>query len=168
MSILQPPPSEPLPAGLQTVDEALHRTRFRVLPFLGPAFIACVAYIDPGNFATNIAGGAKFGYLLVWVIVASNLMAMLIQTLSAKLGIATRQEPARGLPRPVLAPHLVPALGPGRGDRDGDRPGRVPRRGDRLQPAARDEPARLDGAHRRSRRSRSSGCSASGSGRSRR
>jgi manganese transport protein len=63
--------------------------RFRVLPFLGPAFIACVAYIDPGNFATNIAGGSRFGYTLVWVIVASNLMAMLIQTLSAKLGIAT-------------------------------------------------------------------------------
>src|SRR4051795_6448036 len=81
--------TEPLPEGLRTVDEALHRTRFRILPFLGPAFIACVAYIDPGNFATNIAGGAKFGYTLVWVIVASNLMAMLTQTLSAKLGIAT-------------------------------------------------------------------------------
>src|SRR5216683_2388841 len=80
---------EPLPVGLRTVDEALHRTRFRILPFLGPAFIACVAYIDPGNFATNIAGGSQFGYMLVWVIVASNLMAMLIQTLSAKLGIAT-------------------------------------------------------------------------------
>jgi manganese transport protein len=78
-----------LPTGLRTVDEALHRTRFRILPFLGPAFIACVAYMDPGNFATNIAGGSKFGYTLLWVIVASNLMAMLIQTLSAKLGIAT-------------------------------------------------------------------------------
>jgi manganese transport protein len=78
-----------LPAGLRTVDEALHRTRFRILPFLGPAFIACVAYIDPGNFATNIAGGSRFGYRLVWVIVAANLMAMLIQTLSAKVGIAT-------------------------------------------------------------------------------
>jgi manganese transport protein len=84
-------PATELPEGLRTVDEALHRTRFRILPFLGPAFIACVAYIDPGNFATNIAGGAKFGYTLVWVIVASNLMAMLIQTLSAKLGIATRR-----------------------------------------------------------------------------
>jgi manganese transport protein len=63
--------------------------RFRLLPFLGPAFIACVAYIDPGNFATNIAGGSRYGYTLVWVIVASNLMAMLIQYLSAKLGIAT-------------------------------------------------------------------------------
>src|SRR3954470_1480027 len=65
------------------------RRKMRLLPFLGPAFIACVAYMDPGNFATNIAGGSKFGFTLVWVIVASNLMAMLIQTLSAKLGIAT-------------------------------------------------------------------------------
>jgi manganese transport protein len=58
-------------------------------PFLGPAFIAAVAYVDPGNFATNIAAGAKYGYLLLWVILAANLMAMLIQTMSAKLGIAT-------------------------------------------------------------------------------
>jgi manganese transport protein len=61
----------------------------RYLPFLGPAFVASVAYLDPGNFATNLEGGARFGYLLVWVVVTSNLMAMLIQTLSAKLGIAT-------------------------------------------------------------------------------
>ena len=61
----------------------------RILPFMGPAFIASVAYVDPGNFATNIQGGAQFGYTLLWVIVTSNLMAMLIQTLSAKLGIAT-------------------------------------------------------------------------------
>jgi manganese transport protein len=60
-----------------------------LLPFLGPAFIASVAYVDPGNFATNIQGGARFGYTLLWVIVASNLMAILIQTLSAKLGIAS-------------------------------------------------------------------------------
>jgi manganese transport protein len=79
----------PLPEGLRTVDEALHRTRFRALPFLGPAFIAAVAYIDPGNFATNIAAGSEFGYRLIWVIVLANLLAMLIQTLSAKLGIAT-------------------------------------------------------------------------------
>jgi manganese transport protein len=64
-------------------------SRLRILPFLGPAFIAAIAYIDPGNFATNIAGGSKYGYTLVWVIVASNLMAMVIQTLSAKLGVAT-------------------------------------------------------------------------------
>jgi manganese transport protein len=73
-------------AGEHVLD---NRGRLRLLPFLGPAFIAAVAYIDPGNFATNIAGGSKFGYTLIWVIVASNLMAMLVQTLSAKLGIAT-------------------------------------------------------------------------------
>jgi manganese transport protein len=60
-----------------------------LMPFLGPAFIASVAYVDPGNFATNIAGGAQFGLTLLWVIMASNLMAILIQSLSAKLGIAT-------------------------------------------------------------------------------
>ena len=63
----------------------------RLMPFMGPAFIASVAYMDPGNFATNIQGGAKFGYELLWVIVASNLMAMLLQSLSAKLGIASGQ-----------------------------------------------------------------------------
>jgi manganese transport protein len=58
-------------------------------PFLGPAFIASVAYVDPGNFATNMAAGAKFGFLLLWVVLAANLMAMVIQSMSAKLGIAT-------------------------------------------------------------------------------
>jgi manganese transport protein len=61
----------------------------RLMPFLGPAFIASVAYVDPGNFATNIQGGSGFGYTLLWVVVLSNLMAMLLQTLSAKLGIAS-------------------------------------------------------------------------------
>jgi manganese transport protein len=61
----------------------------RLLPFLGPAFVASVAYIDPGNFATNIQAGAKFGYMLLWVVLACNLMAMLVQALSAKLGIVT-------------------------------------------------------------------------------
>src|SRR5262249_12869041 len=61
----------------------------RVWPFLGPAFIAAVAYIDPGNFATNISGGAQFGYLLLWVVLGANLIAMVVQTQSAKLGIAT-------------------------------------------------------------------------------
>jgi manganese transport protein len=72
---------------------------------LGPAFVAAVAYIDPGNFATNIAGGAKYGYLLVWVIIAANLMAMLVQYLSAKVGVATGRslpELCRdAFPRPV-------------------------------------------------------------------
>jgi len=70
-------------------ERALRSNRRTLWPFLGPAFIACVAYVDPGNFATNIAGGAKYGYMLVWVIVAANLMAMLVQYLSAKTGIAT-------------------------------------------------------------------------------
>lgn len=61
----------------------------RILPFLGPAFIAAVAYVDPGNFATNITAGSQFGYLLLWVVLAANLMAMVVQTQSAKLGIAT-------------------------------------------------------------------------------
>jgi manganese transport protein len=78
----------------------------RLWPFLGPAFIASVAYVDPGNFATNIQGGAKFGYTLLWVVVCSNLMAMLIQTLSAKLGIATGRNLAelcrQEFPRPLV------------------------------------------------------------------
>jgi manganese transport protein len=61
----------------------------RLWPFLGPAFIAAVAYIDPGNFATNISGGAQFGYLLLWVVLGANLVAMVVQAQSAKLGIAT-------------------------------------------------------------------------------
>jgi manganese transport protein len=69
--------------------EGRSRGLARVWPFLGPAFVAAVAYIDPGNFATNIAGGAKFGYLLLWVVLAANLVAMVVQTQSAKLGIAT-------------------------------------------------------------------------------
>jgi manganese transport protein len=61
------------------------------LPLLGPAFVTAIAYVDPGNFATNLSAGSTYGYLLVWVVVASNLMAMLIQYLSAKAGIATGQ-----------------------------------------------------------------------------
>ena len=109
-----PPPAEPLVErvlpGEARVAEAAHRSLTggarglrAVLPFLGPAFVAAVAYVDPGNFATNVAAGSQFGYMLLWVILASNLMAMLIQTMSAKLGIATGHEPARGLPRPL--PH---------------------------------------------------------------
>lgn len=78
----------------------------RMLPFMGPAFIAAIAYVDPGNFATNIQGGAQFGYTLLWVIMASNLLAMLIQSLSAKLGIATGKNLAEhcrdAFPRPLV------------------------------------------------------------------
>lgn len=77
-------------AGLEVIQGISTRHRLtRFLPFVGPAFVACVAYIDPGNFATNISAGAQFGYNLLWVVVYSSIMAMLIQTLSAKLGIAT-------------------------------------------------------------------------------
>jgi manganese transport protein len=76
------------------VEESVQTTtrppvRPSALAMLGPAFVAAVAYVDPGNFATNISGGAKFGYLLLWVILAANLLAMLIQNLSGKMGIAT-------------------------------------------------------------------------------
>ena len=113
-----------------------------VWPFLGPAFIAAVAYVDPGNFATNLAGGAEFGYMLLWVILAANLMAMLIQTMSAKLGIAT------GMNLPEVCRSQFPrrvdgrALGAGRAGRHGHRPGRVHRRRARAEPALR-HPARL-------------------------
>ena len=79
-------------AVLRAAERSLsgeHRGIRRLTPFLGPAFIASVAYVDPGNFATNMAAGAQFGYLLLWVVLAANLMAMLIQSMSAKLGIAT-------------------------------------------------------------------------------
>jgi manganese transport protein len=77
---------------LEAAEESLagRRRGFRgAWPFLGPAFIAAVAYVDPGNFATNMAAGAGYGYLLLWVVLMANLMAMLVQSMSAKLGIAT-------------------------------------------------------------------------------
>lgn len=93
-------------AGAQAALEGKRRGLRALLPFLGPAFIACVAYIDPGNFATNIQGGSAFGYNLLWVILMANLMAMLIQTLSMKLGIATGQNLAEVcrayLPTPLV------------------------------------------------------------------
>jgi manganese transport protein len=81
------------------------RARGPAAALVGPAFVAAVAYIDPGNFATNITAGAQFGYRLVWVIVVANLMAMLVQYLSAKLGVATGHDLPelcrKHLPRPV-------------------------------------------------------------------
>ena len=88
----------PLAAGAAVTDESalrLLRARGRVrgsVALLGPAFVAAVAYIDPGNFATNFAAGAAYGYALAWVIVAANLMAMLVQYLSAKVGVATGRD----------------------------------------------------------------------------
>jgi manganese transport protein len=107
-----PPPPSVFPDGSVALPAPTELQRIRargrlrgILPLLGPAFVACIAYVDPGNFATNIAGGAKYGYLLLWVILAANLMAMLIQNLTAKIGIATgRNLPElcrEHLPRPV-------------------------------------------------------------------
>jgi manganese transport protein len=95
-----------LAVGPSALDRLLARGRVRgVLAMLGPAFVASVAYVDPGNFATNIQGGAQYGYLLLWVVLAANLMAMVVQYLSAKLGIVTGRalpELVRDrLPRPV-------------------------------------------------------------------
>jgi manganese transport protein len=72
------------------LEQLLAKGRVRAtLAMLGPAFVAAIAYVDPGNFATNVQGGARYGYLLLWVVLAANAMAMLIQYLSAKLGIVT-------------------------------------------------------------------------------
>jgi manganese transport protein len=106
VAVVLPPGATPAvhaPSDLQRIRE---KGRLRgALAILGPAFVACVAYVDPGNFATNIAGGAKYGYLLLWVLLSANLMAMLIQNLSAKIGIATgRNLPElcrEHFPRPV-------------------------------------------------------------------
>ncbi len=74
----------------ESVRGALGRGRIRgPLRLLGPGFVAAVAYVDPGNFATNISGGARYGYLLLWVIVAANLMAVVVQYLSSKVGLVT-------------------------------------------------------------------------------
>jgi manganese transport protein len=110
MAKLKTPPAElsntEKAAALILSGRSKKRGLARLLPFMGPAFIASVAYMDPGNFATNIQGGAQFGYSLLWVVVATNLMAMLIQTLSAKLGIASGKNLAElchdHFPRPVV------------------------------------------------------------------
>jgi len=86
--------------------ERIGVTRRRKLAVVGPAFVAAIAYVDPGNFATNFSAGADYGYLLLWVIVLANLMAMVVQGLSAKLGVATGmslpQHCRERYPRPVV------------------------------------------------------------------
>ena len=104
------PPVPPRPARSRSAQRhaaaaAFARPDARLVALLGPAFVAAVAYVDPGNFATNFSAGAKFGYALIWVIVAANLMAMLVQYLSAKTGVATGKDLPElcreHLPRPV-------------------------------------------------------------------
>ena len=87
-------PGEPAAGAVPSaLEELLQRGRLRaIFTMLGPAFVAAIAYVDPGNFATNIQGGAQYGYLLLWVVLAANLMAMLIQYLSAKLGVVADRD----------------------------------------------------------------------------
>ena len=75
---------------------------------LGPAFVAAIAYVDPGNVAANLTGGARYGYLLVWVVVLANAMAWLIQYLSAKLGVTTGESlPGRVILSPASLPESI-------------------------------------------------------------
>src|SRR5947208_11800362 len=67
----------------------------RLFAYLGPAYLISVGYMDPGNWATDLEGGARFGYTLIWVLLMSNLMAVLLQTLSARLGIVTGRDLAQ-------------------------------------------------------------------------
>jgi manganese transport protein len=95
-----------LAAGASAPDRKLIPGRIRgVLAMLGPALVASVAYVDPGNFATNIQGSARYVYQLLWVVLAANLMAMVVQYLSAKLGIVT----GRALPELVRDRLPLPA-----------------------------------------------------------
>jgi manganese transport protein len=100
-AVAEPVPAETADSSLEAqspLEALLARGRLRATVWmLGPAFVASVAYVDPGNFATNLQGGARYGYLLLWVVLLANLMAMLVQYLSAKLGIVT----GRNLPEVI-------------------------------------------------------------------
>ena len=79
-----------------TVDTTIQRKGWRkVFAFFGPAYLVSVGYMDPGNWATDLQGGAKFGYSLLWVLLMSNIMALLLQSLSARLGIVRRRDLAQ-------------------------------------------------------------------------
>src|SRR5580692_5642516 len=105
-SIIRPSLSEQTVATARQVLAGQRRGLRGSFAFVGPAVIASIAYIDPGNFATNIQAGAKYGYALLWVVLAANLIAMLFQALSAKLGIVTGRNLAElcreQFPRPVV------------------------------------------------------------------
>ena len=81
----------------QSVDTTLpQKSRWRrILAFFGPAYLVSVGYMDPGNWATDLAGGSQFGYSLLWVLVMSNIMALLLQSLSARLGIVRNRDLAQ-------------------------------------------------------------------------
>jgi manganese transport protein len=108
-STVGPMPGLPADARTRAAARAALEGRRRrpgaLLPFLGPAFVASVAYLDPGNFATNLTAGSQYGYRLLWAVLAANLVAMLVQLLAARLGIATGRNLAElcreRFPRPV-------------------------------------------------------------------
>ncbi len=107
----------------------------KLLAFAGPGYLVAVGYMDPGNWATDLAGGARFGYTLLSVIMISNLMAILLQMLARATGHRQRPRPGAGVPRFVFLGHDPGALGALR-DRDcGMRPGGSRRRRDRAEPA---------------------------------
>ncbi|HLY58696.1 MAG TPA: Nramp family divalent metal transporter, partial [Stellaceae bacterium] len=106
MSIVEGTATERARAGIRETLDGRRRGLAALLPFTGPAVVASIAYVDPGNFATNIQAGARYGYALLWVVVLANLIAMLFQALSAKLGIVTGRNLAElcrlHLPRPAV------------------------------------------------------------------
>ena len=118
------------------------------LAFGGPAVIASIAYMDPGNYATNIQAGAKYGYSLLWVVLGANLIAMLFQALSAKLGIVTGRNLAEMCRDAVSAAGGLGDVGRQRNRRHGHRPGRVPRRRHRPRAAVQHAAAGRHGGHR--------------------
>ena len=123
----------------------------KALAFAGPGYMVAVGYMDPGNWATDLAGGARFGYTLLSVILISNLMAILLQALAAQARHRDRARPGAGLPRPLLAPGELRALGALRDRHRRLRPGRGDRLGDRAEPAVR-HPADLGRLPHRARR----------------
>ena len=102
--------------------------------FAGPAYLVSVGYMDPGNWATDLEGGARFGYQLLWVLVMSNLMAILLQTLSARLGIVRRLDLAQACREAYPRRMNLRALVPLRDRHRGLRPGRGPGRRHRPEP----------------------------------
>ena len=130
----------------------------KMLAFAGPGYLVAVGYMDPGNWATDLAGGARFGYTLLSVIMISNLMAILLQALAAAPRHRQRPRPRPGLPRPLLAAGHHRPVGPLRDRHRRLRPRRGARRRHRAEPAVRPA-AHLGRLPHRARRARSSSTS---------
>ena len=120
----------------------------RLLAFLGPGYLVSVGYMDPGNWATDLAGGSKFGYTLLSVILLSNLMAILLQALAARLGIVTDRDLAQACRATLFASRQLPALAGLRGRHHRLRSRRGHRHRDRAQIAVRHSPDRRRADHR--------------------